>query len=57
MPLDAYGVLLLAVMCAVLGFIVGWMGGKAEGRAQERGPVGEPGDPTYGVEPTRGGQQ
>lgn len=33
---QAFGILMLSLACAGLGFFVGWMGGVAEGRALER---------------------
>lgn len=34
------GFMAIAVVCALLGLLVGWMGGKAEGRDKERERAG-----------------
>jgi hypothetical protein len=36
MQVDPDGLLIVCVACAVLGFLIGWMGGVIEGREQER---------------------
>jgi hypothetical protein len=33
---DPNGILILALVCATVGFAIGWIGGKAEGRSIER---------------------